>query len=373
MFATEITENTENLKSFCQELSVPSVSSVAMNKMKFIDEAVIEVEGGHGGNGCVSFRREKYVPKGGPDGGSGGKGGDVIFSTDEGKTTLMDVKYHKHFRAERGTHGMGKNMYGRGGEDKVVRLPVGTLVLDADTKEELADLDAFPMDWIAAAGGKGGRGNSCFASSTNQAPRKAEKGREGVKRRLMLQLKLLADVGAIGLPNAGKSMLVSAVSNARPKIADYPFTTKTPTLGLVSVPKKGSFVIVDIPGLIEDAHRGAGLGIQFLKHIERTRVFLHLIDIADLTSPDAVKSYKTIRNELGSYNKALLDRPEIIVLTKMDLPDVKDKKDEIIRKLKKITSNEILCISAATGEGVKELVLKAHKLLNKKSDSEGVK
>jgi GTP-binding protein len=331
--------------------------------MKFIDEAIIEVEGGRGGDGCVSFRREKYVPMGGPDGGNGGKGGDVIFMTDEGKTTLMDIKYHKHFRAGRGAHGMGKNMYGRGGADRVVRLPVGTLVLDADKKEVLIDLDTFPMSWVAAAGGKGGRGNACFASSVNQAPRRAEKGEDGVKKRLLLQLKLLADVGVIGLPNAGKSMLVSTVSNARPKVADYPFTTKTPTLGLVSVPKKGSFVIVDIPGLIEDAHRGAGLGIQFLKHIERTRVFLHLIDIADPSNQDAVTSYKTIRNELGSYNKILLDRPEIIVLTKMDLPEIKEKRDEAVRKLEKVTSSEIVCVSAATKDGIKDLMMKAYKLL----------
>lgn len=331
--------------------------------MKFIDEAIVEVEGGNGGNGCVSFRREKYVPKGGPDGGDGGKGGDVIFVTDEGKTTLMDIKYHRHYRAKRGAHGKGKCMHGRGGENKIVHLPVGTIVADANTEEALIDLDKYPMEWIAAAGGKGGFGNARFATSTNQAPRKAKPGVTGVKRRLLLTLKLLADVGVIGLPNAGKSMLVSAVSNARPKVADYPFTTKTPSLGLVSPPQGGSFVIVDIPGLIEDAHKGAGLGIQFLRHIERTRAFLHLIDILDPANVDPVQSYKAIRNELGSYNKELLSRPEIVVLTKMDLPDAKSKKDEVVKALQKATESEIACISSATGEGLKNLMLSANKLL----------
>lgn len=333
--------------------------------MKFIDEAIIEVEGGKGGNGCISFRREKYVPKGGPDGGDGGKGGDVIFVTDEGKTTLMDIKYNKHFRAKHGSHGMGKDMYGKGGDDKVVHLPVGTIVSNADTKEILIDLDRYPMKWVAAAGGKGGRGNIHFGTSTNQAPRKAEPGEAAQKLRLLLTLKLLADVGVIGLPNAGKSMLVSVVSNARPKVADYPFTTKVPSLGLVSLPKGHSFVIVDIPGLIEDAHQGTGLGIQFLRHIERTRVFLHLIDILDPANDDPVQSYKTIRGELESYNEELINRPEIVVLTKMDLPQAKSRKDEVVKALKKVTKNEIICISSATGEGLKNLMFSAYTLLGK--------
>ncbi len=333
--------------------------------MKFIDEAIVEVFAGGGGNGCVSFRREKYVPMGGPDGGDGGRGGNVIFETDEGRTTLMDVKFHRHFKAGRGGHGMGKQMYGAAGKDVVVRVPVGTIVKDARTGEVLADLDTYPLSWTAAAGGKGGKGNMRFTTSVNQAPRKATKGGEGERKKLMLELKLLADVGVIGLPNAGKSTLVSSVSNARPKIADYPFTTKSPTLGVVSVRSGANFVIVDIPGLIEHAHEGAGLGIQFLRHTERTRAFLHLIDLTDPANPDPVKSYKTIRNELGSYNKDLLKRPEIIVLTKMDLPDAYELKDELIKALKKITKNKIVCISAATRKGISELILDTWKLLNR--------
>jgi len=333
--------------------------------MKFIDEAIIEVEGGRGGDGCISFRREKYVPRGGPNGGDGGKGGDVIFETDEGKTTLMDVKYNKHFRAGHGTHGMGKNMHGKSGSDKVVKLPVGTIVIDADTNNELADLNKFPMRWVAAAGGAGGRGNASFVSSVNQAPRKAEKGKKGEKRRLLLQLKLLADVGVIGLPNAGKSTLVSTISNAKPKVADYPFTTKVPTLGLVEIPNLGSFVIVDIPGLIENAHKGAGLGLQFLRHIERTKIFLHLIDITDPMYNDATQSYKTIRSELASYSKDLLIKPEIVVLTKMDLPGALEKKKEALQNLRRVVFSDIHCISAATNEGIDALLRRVYELLEK--------
>jgi len=332
--------------------------------MKFIDEAVIDVRGGRGGDGCVSFRREKYVPLGGPDGGDGGKGGDVIFITNEGLTTLMDVKYNRHFHAGRGTHGKGKQMYGAAGEDKTVRIPVGTIVTDERTGEMLVDLDHYPMKWVAAAGGRRGLGNMHFVSSTNQAPRKATKGQEGECRRLRLELKLLADVGVIGLPNVGKSTLVASVSNARPKIADYPFTTKSPTLGVVALKGGAGFVIVDIPGLIENAHKGAGLGTQFLRHIERTRIFLHLIDPVDPAYPDAVQNYKMIRNELGSYNKHLLSRPEIVVLTKMDAVSSKEKIAETLVKLKKITENPVHCISAVTGEGVSKLMFAASKLLH---------
>lgn len=333
--------------------------------MKFIDEAIIEVEAGNGGNGCVSFRREKYVPMGGPDGGDGGRGGDVIFATDEGRTTLMDVKFHRHFRAGRGGHGMGKQMYGRAGKDVVIRVPVGTIVKDAATEEVLADLDSYPLSWVAAAGGKGGKGNMRFTTSTNQAPRKATKGGKGEHKKLMLELKLLADIGVIGLPNAGKSTFVSSISNARPKIADYPFTTKSPTLGVVSVKGGGSFVVVDIPGLIEDAHKGAGLGIQFLRHIERTRAFIHLIDLTDHAYPDPVKNYRTIRGELGSYDKELLKRPEIIALTKMDLPDAKELAEEATKELRKITKSKIVSISAPTRAGISELIFEAWRSLGK--------
>jgi GTP-binding protein len=333
--------------------------------MKFIDEAIIEVEAGNGGNGCVSFRREKYVPMGGPDGGDGGRGGGVIFETDEGRTTLMDVKFHRRFRAGRGGHGLGKQMYGRAGKDVIIRVPVGTIVKDAVTEEVLTDLESYPLSWVAAAGGKGGKGNMRFATAVNQAPRKSTKGGKGEHKKLMLELKLLADIGVIGFPNAGKSTLVSSVSNARPKIADYPFTTKFPTLGVVAVKGGKSFVIVDIPGLIEHAHEGAGLGIQFLRHIERTRAFVHLIDLTDNAYPDPVKNYKTIRNELGSYDKELLKRPEVIALTKMDLPDARDVADIAVKELRKLTKSKIFMISAATRSGVSELMSEALKLLNK--------
>ncbi len=333
--------------------------------MKFIDEAIIDIEAGKGGDGCLSFRREKYVPRGGPDGGDGGRGGNVVFETDEGLKTLQDVKYHKQFRAGRGIHGKGKDMNGAAGKDVHVRLPVGTVVYNEQNKELLKDLDKYPMIWVAAAGGKGGRGNRNFTSSTNQAPRRFETGKLGEIKRLRLSLKLLADVGVIGFPNAGKSTLISAVSKARPKIANYPFTTKVPNLGVVSVDKGASFVMVDIPGLIEGAHQGTGLGIQFLKHIERTKVFIHLIDILNPVVPDPVKQYQVIRNELGSYNKELLQRPELVVLTKADVPEVKQAAELIMKDLKKVTKNNLSVISAATGEGVKELMFKAWNLLKK--------
>lgn len=331
--------------------------------MKFIDEAIIEVKAGNGGNGCCSFRREKYVPKGGPDGGDGGRGGDVIFVTDEGLKTLMDVKFHRRFVAGRGTHGKGKCMYGAAGEDKVVHLPVGTVITDDETKKVLVDLDSYPMEWVVAKGGKGGRGNVHFATSTNQTPRRCDAGGEGESRRLYLSLKLLADVGVIGLPNAGKSTLLASVSKARPKIADYPFTTKVPNLGVVYLKNQVSFVIVDVPGLIEGAHKGAGLGIRFLKHIERTRVFIHLIDISSLSGVDPVKQYRVIRDELGSYNKKLPSRPEIIAINKLDLTEVSEVIDDVVSDLKKVTSNKIMTISAATGKGVRELMLETWKLL----------
>lgn len=325
--------------------------------MKFIDEAIIEVTAGNGGNGCVSFRREKYVPRGGPDGGDGGKGGSVIFRTESGLTTLMDVQYRRHFKAGHGGHGKGKQMTGRNGEDKIVRVPAGTAVYDNGTQELLSDLSNIDIEWIAAKGGKGGYGNMRFATATHQAPRESEEGTKGEKRKLRLELKLLADVGLIGLPNAGKSTLISAVSNARPKIAAYPFTTKIPSLGLVRLSGGRSFVIADIPGLIEGAHKGAGMGIQFLRHIERTKVLLHLIDPCDPEYKDAAASYKAIRSELGAFNKELLARPEIVVLTKMDIPEAQDKRTDAEKKLKKLGVKKTISISAATHIGLDDLLL----------------
>ncbi|MBN1283438.1 MAG: GTPase ObgE [Proteobacteria bacterium] len=331
--------------------------------MKFIDEAIIEVTAGDGGNGCASFRREKYVPRGGPDGGDGGDGGSVVFRTDGGLTTLMDVRYKRHFKAGRGGHGKGKQMYGAAGESCLVRLPAGTEVHDADTGEILADLDRPGIEWTAAAGGKGGLGNMRFASSTHQAPREHTPGTKGERRRLRLTLKLLADVGLVGLPNAGKSTLISALSNARPKIAAYPFTTKTPCLGMAKGPDGAGFVIADIPGLIEGAHEGAGMGIQFLKHIERTRIILHLIDPTDPSHEDAAAGYSAIRGELGAYSEELRGRPEIVVLTKMDLPEARERRAEAEAGLSRVGVGRAIAISAPTHEGLGELLTEVAKAL----------
>jgi len=324
--------------------------------MKFIDETMIDVTSGNGGNGCVSFRREKYVPKGGPNGGDGGGGGSVILKTDANLSTLLDVSYRRSFKAKRGENGKGKQMTGATGDDCVIRIPVGTVIYEVESEEILADLNQDDEEFVVAKGGRGGRGNMHFTSATNQAPRKAEPATPGESRRIRLELKLLADVGLVGLPNAGKSTLISAVSNAKPKVADYPFTTKVPSLGLVRIGTDKSFVMADIPGLIEGAHTGAGMGIQFLRHIERTRVILHLIDPIDPANPDPISSYKAIRNELESYGEHLADRPEIVVLTKMDIPEAKAKSEEIIEELKRDSANKVICLSAATRDNLEELL-----------------
>lgn len=329
--------------------------------MKFIDEARILVKAGDGGYGCVSFRREKYVPRGGPNGGDGGHGGSVIFKADSGLYTLLDFKYRKHFEAKRGEHGRGKDQYGAAGPDVVVRVPLGTSIKDEETGRVLAELEKTGDEVVVAQGGRGGRGNMHFATSTNQAPRKAEDGFPGEERWILLELKLLADVGLIGFPNAGKSTLLAAISAAKPKIADYPFTTKTPVLGVVSYRQK-SFTAADLPGLIEGASEGVGLGIRFLKHIEKTRVFLHLIALDDSEHPDPFTSYKTIRNELEAYSKGFLKRPEIIVLTKTDLPEVREMLPAARKALKK-TKKKVLEISAATHEGLEELLRETAKLV----------
>lgn len=328
--------------------------------MKFIDEARIFVKAGDGGNGCVSFRREKYVPRGGPNGGDGGKGGDILFESDPGLYTLLDFKYRKHFKASRGAHGRGKDQHGKGGGEVVIRVPLGTTIRDEATQEILVEFDRPGQRAAVAKGGRGGRGNIHFTTSTHQAPHKAEKGSPGEERWILLELKLLADVGLIGFPNAGKSTLLSVISKARPKIADYPFTTKTPVLGVVSYKEK-SFTVADLPGLIEGASQGAGLGIQFLKHVEKTRVLLHLIDLSDTAHPDPMKAYELIRRELESYDKRLMERPELVVFTKTDLPDVKKKIPEARKAFKKI-GKTVLAVSAAKREGLEELLRETSKL-----------
>jgi GTP-binding protein len=317
----------------------------------FIDEAKIYVKAGDGGNGCVSFRREKFVPKGGPDGGDGGKGGDVYFEAVAGKDTLLDFAGKHHWRAGNGGHGGAKNMYGADGKDLVIRVPPGTLIYDEDLGLLLKDLNEVGMKVRVCRGGKGGKGNRAFATSTNQAPRASEPGKPGQQRNLRLELKLIADVGLVGMPNAGKSTLLSRSSAARPKIASYPFTTLEPVLGIVELSDFRRFVMADIPGLIEGASQGAGLGHDFLRHIERTVILVHILDIMPTDGSDPVANYHAIRDELAQYSRALAQKPEIVVVNKMDLdPDgarLADLRDRLMR--------DVVPISAATGQGIKEL------------------
>jgi GTP-binding protein len=325
----------------------------------FIDEARVYVKGGDGGNGIVAFRREKYVPQGGPAGGDGGRGGNVIFQADEGLRTLMDFRYNRHFKAERGQHGQGKNMHGAWGQDLVVRVPAGTVLKDEESGEMIADLTEHGQEALVAKGGRGGRGNSRFSSSVNRAPTVSENGEPGVERWLKLELKLLADVGLVGFPNAGKSTLISRISAARPKIADYPFTTLTPNLGVVETRDHESFVVADIPGLIEGAHQGAGLGHAFLRHIERTRVLLFILDAAETEGRDVLQDYETLQRELASHNPKLMERPFLVAANKMDLPQAGANRS----RLEEAFGERLMFISAVTGQGVGELIERLHRLL----------
>jgi GTP-binding protein len=317
----------------------------------FFDEAKIFVQAGDGGNGCTSFRREKFVPHGGPDGGHGGKGGDVILVVDPRLNTLLSFRKRIHFRAERGAHGQGSNKQGKSADDLVIHVPPGTVVRDAETRELIADLVNTDARVVVAKSGRGGRGNSAFASSTNQAPRWAEKGEPGQERRILLELKLLADVGIIGLPNAGKSTLLASVTAARPKIADYPFTTLVPNLGVAAIGDR-DMVLADIPGLIEGAHAGAGLGDKFLRHVERTRVLVHLLDGA---ADDPLAAFETINRELEQYDARLAAKPQIVALNKMDLPDAQAHWSRVQKAMAK-RGLVAFAISAATGQGVRELL-----------------
>jgi|SRR5581483_244309 len=323
----------------------------------FIDEATIYVKAGDGGNGCLAFRREKFVPRGGPSGGDGGKGGDVIMESSERHNTLVHFRFNPEYKAQRGRHGEGSNRTGREGEDVLLKVPVGTIVYDADTGEKVYDFSAPDQRVIIARGGRGGRGNARFATSTHQAPREHEEGRPGEDRKFRLELKLLADVGLVGYPNVGKSTLISRISAARPKIADYPFTTLQPNLGVVLVGQgrdEKSFVVADIPGLIEGAHSGAGLGTQFLRHVERTRVLVHLVDVSDGSGrPDPVKDVEVISGELESFGAGLEKKPVIMVASKIDVAN-KDKLAKLKRYCKK-QGLELLAISAVTGKGIEEL------------------
>ncbi|HEV2349853.1 MAG TPA: GTPase ObgE [Terriglobia bacterium] len=320
----------------------------------FIDESKIRIAGGDGGNGCVAFRREKFVPRGGPSGGDGGRGGSIYFESTEGLNTLLKFRYQREFSAERGRHGEGSNCHGGAGEDMVIPVPVGTVVFDEESGEKLWDFDAPGQKVMAAKGGRGGKGNAHFVTSTHQAPRKAQPGESGEARSLKLELKLLADVGLVGFPNVGKSTLISRLSSARPKIADYPFTTLEPHLGVVGLDQERSFVMADIPGLIEGAHEGRGLGIRFLKHIERTRLLLHLIDVAEDSERDPVEDYRVILTELESFSPALAQKPMMVVASRVDATGHGDRL-KLLRKFCRKHSMELYEISAVTGEGLENL------------------
>ncbi len=323
--------------------------------MKFVDQVRIEVKAGDGGRGCVSFRREKFIPKGGPDGGDGGKGGSVYFVVDEALSTLLDYRYMHHYKAQNGAPGLGKDMHGKNGESLELRVPPGTLVYDDESGELLADLTETGKPLLFLPGGQGGRGNARFATSTNRAPRHAQPGIAGEARSLRLELKLLADVGLVGLPNAGKSTLISAVSAAKPKIADYPFTTLVPNLGVVRYGNFKTMVLADIPGLIAGASEGHGLGTRFLRHVERTDLFLHLVDLSCMQEGDPFDNFQMINNELKGYAEELASKPQLVVLTKIDIPEVREQAEQLREHFESL-GFPVHAISAVTGEGLKELV-----------------
>jgi len=331
--------------------------------MKFLDEAKVYVASGSGGNGCIAFRREKFIEFGGPSGGDGGKGGDVLVEAVDGLNTLIDYRYQQHFKAKSGGNGMGKDMHGANGKDVVLRVPVGTQIYEEDGETQLADLTKVGQRIMLMKGGNGGFGNAYFKSATNQAPRKANPGQPGEERTIRLRLKLIADAGIVGLPNAGKSTFLAAVSAAKPKIADYPFTTLHPQLGVVRVDER-EFVLADLPGLIEGAHEGVGLGDRFLGHTERCRVLLHLIDG---TSEDAGAAYKTVRAELEAYGNGLADKPEIVALTKADALTPEAIKAQSA-KLKKACKKTPVVLSSASGEGVKDVLRALWKFIDKVRD-----
>ncbi len=344
----------------------------------FVDQVKIFLKAGKGGNGCVSFRREKYVPKGGPDGGKGGDGGSIFLVSDSNLNTLSYFRFHPHVKAGNGGHGEGSNRTGRKGEDVYLKVPVGTVVKDARTNEILFDFTTPNQIFLAAKGGKGGRGNASFASPTNRAPRKFELGKPGEEKELILELKLIADVGLIGFPNVGKSTLISKISSAKPLIAEYPFTTLHPNLGVVDVDEENSFVIADLPGLIENAHKGKGLGIKFLKHIERTKMLAHIIDVSPFIERDPVKDYNIIMNELKSFNPSLINRPQILIANKIDL--IIEEKDKYkLNKLREFAEKKripFLEISALKGIGLEKLIREIHNMLifiNREKFSQEVK
>jgi GTPase len=330
-------------------------ASLYLESPVFIDEAVIRIAGGDGGNGCMAFRREKFVPRGGPSGGDGGNGGSVYLESNQHLNTLLQFRYKREFSAERGRHGEGSNRHGRAGEDLVLAVPPGTVVCDDETGEKLYDFDAPEERFLAAHGGRGGRGNARFATSTHQAPRRADPGRPGEHRALRLELKLLADVGLVGFPNVGKSTLISRLSAARPRIADYPFTTLEPHLGVVGLDLERSFVMADIPGLIEGAHEGKGLGVRFLKHIERTRLLVHLIDVAQGSGRDPVEDYGVIMAELRNFSPEVASKPMLLVASRVDAAGEDAQRLAKLRRFAKDRGERLYEISGVTGQGLEEL------------------
>ncbi len=339
--------------------------------MKFVDEAIIKVEAGKGGNGCLSFRREKFIPFGGPDGGDGGDGGSVYLQANADLNTLVDFRYRRHYKAENGQQGMGANCTGKKGEDLIIDVPVGTMVFDADSDELLGDVKQVGERFLIAQGGFHGLGNTRYKSSVNRAPRQTSPGSEGELRQLRLELRVLADVGLLGLPNAGKSTLIRAVSSAKPKVADYPFTTLHPGLGVVRVAAYKSFVMADIPGLIEGAAEGAGLGHRFLKHLSRTCILLHIIDLAPLDGSDPVESAKIIRNELAEYDPKLLEKPCWLVLNKSDMfPDEQIRQQAVQHVIDGLQwTDKVFVISAMTGEGTQTLCYALMQLIDEMKES----
>jgi GTP-binding protein len=323
--------------------------------VRFIDEVTLFATSGHGGAGCIAFRHEKFIEFGGPSGGDGGKGGDVIFAASSGLSTLLELRHRPHQKAEKGHNGQGKNRHGAGGEDLVITVPVGTVITDAETGEQLADMNENGMRVILLKGGRGGQGNARFASATNKAPKFAQPGGEEEERKLRLELKLMADVGLLGLPNAGKSSLISKISAARPKIADYPFTTMVPSLGVVSYKNYRSFVMADIPGIIEGAHDGAGLGHRFLKHLERSGILLHLVDISWMPERDPLAEYEVVCRELGMFSAELAAKEQVVVITKTDLPQTREHLAEIVAWFEG-RGIKVFAISSATGDGIPELL-----------------
>ena len=333
--------------------------------MKFLDQAKIHIQSGNGGNGCVSFRREKFVEFGGPNGGNGGKGGDIIIKCVDGLNTLIDYRYRQHFKAKNGSPGMGSDKTGRSGEDTIIEVPRGTLILEEDNEEVIADVVNKDQSLTILKGGNGGFGNAHFKSSENQTPRTANDGENGQEKWIWLRLKLIADIGLIGLPNAGKSTLISTVSEAKPKIADYPFTTLNPVLGIAKY-NDNELVIADIPGLIEGAHEGKGLGDRFLGHIERCNLLLHLIDAND---SDVINSWKTVRNEISAYSKELDEKKEIIVLSKSDSIN-EEKLDEKLNILKGYTNKDVFKMSSVTGKGITSILRILHDNISKTEDDD---